>query len=121
MSQIMSNMFLGFLLQLRLLVATLGIFFSSLAWAADANPFAGYWIEQADDPLKITLQPLADQQVQASIKHGYSDQPQVLVYQQSGQQLLDATGTAMFQLLDNGKLRRLDTPLLVLFVRAGEL
>lgn len=89
--------------------------------AADANPFAGYWIEQADDPLKITLQPLADQQVQASIKHGYSDQPQVLVYQQSGQQLLDATGTAVFQLLDNGKLRRLDTPLLVLFVRAGEL
>lgn len=89
--------------------------------AADANPFAGYWIEQADDPLKITLQPLADKQVQASIKHGYSDQPQVLVYQQSGQQLLDATGTAVFQLLDNGKLRRLDTPLLVLFVRAGEL
>ena len=66
MSQIMSNMFLGFLLQLRLLVATLGIFFSSLAWAADANPFAGHWIEQADDPLKITLQPLADQHAQAN-------------------------------------------------------
>lgn len=120
MSQIMSNMFLGFLLQLRLLVAAFGIFFSSLAWAADANPFAGHWIEQADDPLKITLQPLADQQVQASITHGYSDQRQIIVYQQSGQQLLDAAGIPVYT-LENGKLRKLGTPLLVLFVRSGSL
>lgn len=90
------------------------------ARAADANPFAGHWIEQADDPLKITLQPLADQQVQASITHGYSDQRQIIIYQQSGQQLLDAAGIPVYT-LENGKLRKLGTPLLVLFVRSGSL
>lgn len=120
MSQIMSDIFLGFLLQLRLLMASLAMFFSSLVWAADTSLFAGHWIEQADDPLKITLQSLDGQQVQASITHGYSDKRQIIIYQQSGQQLLDDAGIPVY-MLENGKLRKMGTPLLVLFVRSGKL
>lgn len=104
----------------RLFIAVFTLSGSALLWAADPNPFSGYWIEQADDPLKITLRPLEGQQIQASISHGHSDISQSTVYQQVGLQLLGADGTAVYA-LERGKLRKLDTSSLVLFIRSGDL
>ncbi len=96
-------------------------FIASLLWAVtgqagELTDYSGEWIEQADDPLKISLQPAEDGRVEAHIRHGRSDQIRTLVLRNSNDQLVDESGTPRFA-LENGKLRQLDTALLVLFVR----
>lgn len=96
-------------------------FIASLLWAATAAAgtladYSGEWIEQADDPLKISLQPVEGERMQVQIRHGRSDQVHSLVLHNSNGQLVDESGTPRFA-LENGKLRQLDTALLVLFVR----
>lgn len=96
-------------------------FFASLLWAAtgltaELADYSGEWIEQADDPLKISLQPTEEGQLEAHVRHGRSDQVRTLVLHNSNGQLVDESGTPRFA-LENGKLRQLDTALLVLFVR----
>lgn len=96
-------------------------FIASLLWAATAAAgtladYSGEWIEQADDPLKISLQPADGEHIEAHIRHGRSDQVRTLILHNSNGQLVDESGTPRFA-LENGKLRQLDTALLVLFVR----
>lgn len=86
------------------------------ASAGEVADYIGEWIEQADDPLKISLQPADGGHMEAHIRHGRSDQVRTLVLHNSNGQLLDESGTARYA-LESGKLRQLDTPLLVLFVR----
>lgn len=103
------------------------LFITSLLWAIvaaasetsrfqGASRFQGEWVEQADDPLKISLQPLDANRFEARISHGRSDQAQVVQLHSDGRRLLDESGTPRFA-LENGKLRQLDTALLVLFVQ----
>lgn len=96
-------------------------FIASLCWAAtglatELAEYGGKWIEQADDPLKISLQPLDAEHLEARIRHGRSDRVRSLTLRNNNGQLVDESGTARFT-LEHGKLRQLDTPLLVLFVR----
>ncbi len=97
------------------------LFITSLLWtivaaASETSRFQGEWVEQADDPLKISLQPLDANRFEARISHGRSDQAQVVQLHSDGRRLLDESGTPRFA-LENGKLRQLDTALLVLFVQ----
>ncbi|MGI6408561.1 MAG: hypothetical protein GXZ05_12980 [Gammaproteobacteria bacterium] len=78
--------------------------------------YSGEWIEQADDPLKISLQPIDDERLEARIRHGHSDEVRRLVLSNRNSQLIDESGAPRF-VLEHGKLRQLDTSMLVLFVK----
>lgn len=97
---------------LRSLGLCLGLAVQTVA----AEPFSGEWIEQADDPLKITLQRLTQHQFTATITLGNSSSAHRLQLYVEGERLLAADGTPVYA-LQNGKLRQLDSPLPVFFVR----
>lgn len=84
--------------------------------AAGLADYSGEWIEQADDPLKVRLQPLEEGRLEALTTHGRSDQIHRQVLQLGDNRLLDASGKPVYA-LENGKLRQLDAGRLVLFVR----
>lgn len=92
------------------------LLFSLSTLAAEPNDFTGSWIEQADDPLKITLTALSENQLEARISHGPSDQVRTLTLGIQDNLLLSDSGHALFE-LHNGKLRQLNAKQLTLFVK----
>lgn len=98
-----------------LLISTI-MFWVITGSAAELTDYSGEWIEQADDPLKISLQPIDGEHLEAQIRHGYSDEVRSFVLRNDSKRLVDESGTPRFA-LEHGKLRQLDTRQLVLFVR----
>lgn len=93
--------------------------FCALAQAESARDFTGRWIEQADDPQKISMRALEDGRLEARFTLGPSDSGTTRIFRISGNLLLDENGQPVFT-LENGKLRQQDSNRLVLFVQIRE-
>lgn len=87
--------------------------------AETAEDFTGRWIEQADDPQKISMRVLEDSRLEARFTLGPSDSGTTRILRVSGNLLLDENGQPVFS-LESGKLRQHDSNRLVLFVQIRE-